>query len=84
MKKVKFFKSKGKVDFYVFLTYLPVTSKTKIERARAPKECPNCKHRFMADWGLKPKLKICEIKSKDELRQLKDTITKWNEKDRLV
>ena len=53
-----------------------------IPRVDKPKECPNCKHRFSADWGLKLKVKVVEIHSKEELRKLKADILKWNEQDR--
>jgi len=47
-----------------------------------PKECPNCKHRFTADWGLKPKMVVKQVKSKEELSQLKEEVKRWNEKGR--
>lgn len=53
-----------------------------IPRVNVPKECPNCKHRFTADWGLKPKMTVHEIKSKEELLKLKEEIRLWNEKGR--
>ena len=45
-----------------------------------PKECPNCKHRFSADWGLKLKCDVVTVKSKEELLKLREDIAKWNEK----
>jgi hypothetical protein len=53
-----------------------------LPRVPKPKECPNCKHRFSADWGLKPKVKVVEVHSKEELRKLRADLDKWNEKDR--
>jgi transcriptional regulator NrdR family protein len=53
-----------------------------VPRVNKPKECPNCKHRFTADWGLKPKSTIVVVKSADDLRKLKEEIAKWNDKDR--
>lgn len=53
-------------------------------RSHEPKECPNCKHRFMADWGLKLKCELVTVKSKEELQKLRDDIAKWNEKGRWV
>ena len=53
-----------------------------VPRVDKPKECPNCKHRFSADWGLEPKVKVVEVCSKDEFRKLKADILKWNDEDR--
>jgi len=53
-----------------------------IPRVNIPKECPNCKHRFVADWGLKPKVLIAQVKSKQEFLKLKREIAQWNEKGR--
>jgi len=51
-------------------------------RVDSPKECPNCKHRFTADWGLKPKTTVYEIKSREEFLKLLEEIKKWNEQGR--
>lgn len=53
-----------------------------VPRVESPKECPNCKHRFTADWGLKPKVSVVKVHSKEEKRALLDKIKKWNEKGR--
>jgi len=47
---------------------------------RDPKECPNCKHRFTANWGLELKCEMVSVKSKEELLKLRGDIVKWNEK----
>lgn len=53
-----------------------------LPRVNTPKECPNCKHRFTAAWGLKPKLRTVTVKSKDELLALKEQTKRWNDEDR--
>jgi len=47
-----------------------------------PKECPNCKHRFFADWGDKLKCSEVEYHSKEELQKIRREIIEWNEKGR--
>lgn len=53
-----------------------------VPRVDMPKECPNCKHRFSADWGLEPKSKLVTVKSREELKKLRSDITEWNERGR--
>ena len=51
-------------------------------RVNKPKECPNCKHRFAADWGEEPILVVHQVKSKDDLLRLRRELKQWNEKGR--
>ena len=49
-----------------------------------PKECPACKHRFTASWGLKVKCWNQKISSMDDLKQIKREIREWNDKVRFT
>ena len=51
-------------------------------RVKNPKECPNCKHRFEAAWGLKLRCYKVIIKSREELQKLKADLEAWNSKGR--
>jgi hypothetical protein len=45
-----------------------------------PKECPNCKHRFSADWGLPIKCTEVTVQSREDLLKLRADIREWNDK----
>lgn len=47
-----------------------------------PKECPNCKHRFVATWGLPLKCSVASVDSMDALKKLRSEIAEWNAKGR--
>ena len=51
-------------------------------RVRHPKECPNCKHRFEASWGLKLRCYKVTVKSREDLQKLKADLEAWNFKGR--
>jgi hypothetical protein len=51
-------------------------------RDRDPKECPNCKHRFIATWGLPLKCEVVGVGSMAELKKLRADIAEWNERGR--
>lgn len=53
-------------------------------RVRHPKECPNCKHRFDATWGLKLKCWAVKIANVDDLNKLKKELDDWNAKGRFA
>ena len=55
-----------------------------ITRVDKPKACPECKRRLTGYRMPNPTLKIVEVDSTEELRNLKIDINKWNEKTRWI